>query len=148
MVRAVLGVIGSYILMFILAFAAFTCAYVVLGADQAFRPHSFQASKRWILMSYGIQLVVGVVGGFVCALIAKGGKAPLVLAGVVLVLGIALNAVALAVKPVVPDQARPANVPMMEAMQKAKLPVWVPFTYPIMGAIGVLVGGSLKKKKA
>ena len=38
------------------------------------------------------------------------------------------------------------DIPMFEAMQKAKEPRWVPFTFPIIGVIGVLVGGKLKRR--
>src|SRR5438309_4301847 len=46
-----------------------------------------------------------------------------------------------------PSAVRPGgDIPMFEAMQKAKEPRWVPFTFPIIGAIGVLVGGKLKRR--
>jgi len=33
----------------------------------------------------------------------------------------------------------------MEAMQNATQPAWVPFTFPILGAVGVLIGGKLRR---
>src|SRR5262245_52720174 len=88
--RAILAVIVSYVAMFVLTFLAFTCAYVVLGADQAFKPRMFLASNRWIALSFVIQIIVAIIGGFICAAIAKGGKAPLALAILVLVIGLLL----------------------------------------------------------
>ena len=38
MARTVIAVIVSYVLMFVLVFIAFTCLYLVLGADGAFKP--------------------------------------------------------------------------------------------------------------
>ncbi len=46
------------------------------------------ASKRWILLSVIAGFVAAYVAGVVSAVIAKGSKAPLILATVVFVLGI------------------------------------------------------------
>lgn len=144
MFRAILSVIVSYVLMFILIFLAFTCVYFVLGAAGSFKPGSFAASNRWIAIAFVINFVVAVIGGLICAAIAKGGKAPLALAAVVFVLGLLLAIPALMVPKA--DAARVGEVPMIEAMQKAKQPPWVPLTFPIVGAIGVLIGGKLKRR--
>ena len=42
--------------------------------------------------------------------------------------------------------ARTPNTPNLEAVQKAYWPVWVPFTFPLTSAIGILVGGKLKRR--
>lgn len=145
MVRAILAVIVSYIAMFVLTFAAFTCAYFILGADQAFKPKLFLASNRWIALSFVVYLVVAVIGGFICAAIAKGGKAPLVLAALVLVVGLLLAIPAVAKQRANAKMVRAGSTSNIEAMQKAFWPTWVPFTFPFVGAIGVLVGGKLKR---
>src|SRR5207253_11250648 len=90
MLRAVLAVIVSYIVMFLLIFAAFSSAYLILGADQAFKPKLFLASNRWIVLSLVVNFVVAVIGGLICAAIAKGGKALLALATVVFVVELLL----------------------------------------------------------
>ena len=41
---------------------------------------------------------------------------------------------------------RSGNVTQVEAMQKANEPIWVPLTFPVLGAIGVLIGGKLKRR--
>jgi len=41
---------------------------------------------------------------------------------------------------------RGGNVPQMEAAQKAYWPTWTPFAFPIISAIGVLIGGKLKRR--
>ena len=144
MLRAILAVIVSYIVMFVLLFLAFTCAYAVLGANGSFKPGSFAASNTWIAIAFAVNFVVAVIGGFICAAIAKGGKAPIALASVVFVLGLLLAVPSLMVPRA--DAIRAGDVPMFEAMQKAKEPPWVPFTFPIVGSIGVLIGGKLKRK--
>ena len=64
--RAILAVIVSYVVMILLTSAVFMGAYLVLGADQAFKPSSFQASNRWIVLMLVVSLVVAVIGGFIC----------------------------------------------------------------------------------
>ena len=145
MIRAILAVIVSYVLMFVLIFLAFTGVYLVLRADGAFKPGSFEASSTWIAIAFVVNFVVAVIGGMVCAAIARGGKAPIALAAVVFVLGLLLAIPSLMVQKA--DAVRAGDVPMFEAMQKAKEPPWVPLTFPIVGAIGVLIGGKLKGRR-
>jgi len=145
MLRAILAVIVSYIVMFVLIFLAFTCAYAVLGANGAFKPGTFNASNRWIAMAFAVNLVVAIIGGLICAAIAKGGKAPIALAALVFVFGLLLAIPSLMVPK--PSDFRAGDVPMFEAMGKAKEPVWVPLTFPIIGAIGVLIGGRLRRRR-
>lgn len=145
MARSILAVIVSYVIMFILIFCAFTAEYMLLGPNHAFKPGTFVTSTRWIAAAFAVNFVVAVIGGFICAAIAKGGKAPVALAIVVFVLGLLFAIPALMVKHV--GATRPAgNLPMFEAMSKAEEPPWVPFTFPVIGALGVLIGGKLKKR--
>jgi hypothetical protein len=146
MLRAILAVIVSYILMFVLIFLAFTCVYAVLGADGSFKPGSFNSSNRWIAIAFAVNFVVAIIGGFICAAIARGGKAPIALAAVVFVLGLLLAVPSLMVPRANAVRAGGVAIPMFEAMQKAKEPPWVPFTFPIVGVIGVLIGGKLKRR--
>jgi hypothetical protein len=122
MARSIIAVIVSYVVMFILIFVAFTTEYQLLGPNHAFKPGMFVSSNRWIAIAFAVNLVVGIVGGFICALIAKGGKAPLVLAIVVFALGLVLAIPALFIKHEGAPRPR-GDLPMFEAMQKAEEPV-------------------------
>ena len=145
MVRSIIAVIVSYVIMFVLIFLAFTTEYMLLGANHAFKPHRFVSSNRWIAIALVVNLVVAIIGGFICAAISKGGKAPLALAIVVFALGLVLAIPALLVEH--KNAVRPsADIPMFEAMSKAEEPRWVPFTFPVLGALGVLIGAKLKKR--
>src|SRR2546423_8169540 len=146
MARSIIAVIVSYIIMFILNFIGFVSLYAVVGPNQAFRPHSFLASNRWIAMSFGIILITGIIAGLICALIAKGGRAPLALAVVVLALGLLLAIPSMAKAKANANLVRVGDVPSMEAAQKAYWPIWTPFAFPFISAIGVLIGGKLKKR--
>ena len=44
MARSIIAVIASYLVMFVLAFIAFTCAYLIVGSDVAFLPAIYEAS--------------------------------------------------------------------------------------------------------
>ena len=146
MLRSVLAVIGAYILMFILQVAAFMTIYTLVGADWSFKPASYQASTRWTVMQFVVIFVTAAISGLVCALIAKGGKAPLALAVVVLVLGFALAILGTALRPADTHEVRTGNVPNMVAMRKAKHPTWVIFLGPVVAAVGVIIGGKLKRR--
>jgi magnesium-transporting ATPase (P-type) len=146
MLRSVLGVIVGYIVMFILQVIAFMTIYTLMGADWSFKPASYEASTAWTAMQFSVILVTTIIAGLVCVVIAKGGKAPLVLAVVVLVLGLALAFASTALRPADTREIRAGNVPNMEAMSKARHPAWVIFFGPIIGAVGVVIGGKLKRR--
>jgi hypothetical protein len=143
--RSILAVVVAYVVMFALAFLAFACAYLVLGSDVAFKPGLYEASATWIGIAFVINIVDAIIGGFICALIAKGGRAPLALTILVVVLGIVVAIADMNKGKANEGIVRTANTPQLEAVQKAYWPVWVPFAFPFTGAIGVLIGGRLKK---
>lgn len=146
MARTIVAIIVGYITMFVLVFLTFTCVFLLMGTEWSFKPNSFAASNRWIVMSLVANLVIGIIGGLVCALIARGGKAPLVLAAVVFVLGLVLAIPAVVANQANTDSVRTGTVTQVEAMRKAREPLWVPFTFPVIGAIGVMAGGKLRRR--
>jgi len=146
MARSVIAVIVGYIVMFILQVAVFMTIYTVMGPNWSFKPASYQASTRWTVTQFAVVLVTAAVAGLICAVIARGGKAPLALAAVVLVLGLGLAAAHTAMQPADTHEPRTANVPNMEAMTKARNATWVVFLGPFIGAVGVVIGGKLKRR--
>jgi len=146
MARSIIAVIAGYVAMFVLVFVTFTCVFLLMGTEWSFKPNSFEASNRWIAMSLVANLVIGIICGFICALIAKGGKTPMALAIVVFALGMLLAIPSMMAHKAGAGEVRTGNVSQMEAMTKANEPLWVPFTFPIIGAIGVLSGGKLKRR--
>ena len=145
MARTIIGVIVGYVLMFIMNFAAFVALYAVLGPEQAFEPGLYLASTKWIAISAVILLITGTIAGLVAVLIAKGGRASLALAVVVVVLGVVLAIPAMLKANVNSKLVRTGDVPSMQAAQLAYWPVWCPFAFPFISAIGVMVGGKLKR---
>ena len=145
MARTIIAVIAGYLTMFVLMFLTFTCVFLLMGTEWSFKPASFEASNAWVVMSLVSGLIVSTVAGFVCALIARGGKAPLILAIVVFVLGLVLAIPSVIAHQQNANKVRPGNLSQTEAMQNAVEPIWVPFTFPIIGAVGVLIGGKLRR---
>jgi hypothetical protein len=97
-------------------------------------------------MQFVVIFVTAFVAGLICAVIARGGKAPLALAVVALVIGFALAAWHTAMQPADTHELRTANVPNMEAMTKARHPVWVVFLGPVIAAVGIVAGGKVKRR--
>ena len=146
MLRVILAVVISYVAMFVLAFIAFACAFLIVGPEVAFKPGLYEAAPTWIAIAFLINIIDALIGGFLCTLIAKGGRAPLALAIVVIVLGLAVAVADMNKGKMNAGSVRNVNTPQMEAIQKAYWPVWVPFAFPFTGAFGVLIGGRLKQR--
>lgn len=148
MLRGIAGVIVGYIIMAIVLFVVFTGAYLAMGPDTAFQAGTYQISFPWIVLSLVVGFLAALLGGFLCAWIAGGRKAPMVLAGIVLVIGLLFGVIA-SMAPVRPeDHTRPAEVSNLEAMQHARQPLWFNLLNPLIGAAGVFFGGRLKRGPA
>jgi hypothetical protein len=143
MLRGVLGVIAGYVVMFVLIMITFTIAYLLMGTGGAFKEGTYDVTGLWILASIVLSALAAVGGGFACAAISRSAKAPLVLAAIVLVLGIAM-----AVPSLSPDEGeemvRTGDVGNMEAMQNAQQPGWLALATPFIGAAGILLGTRFK----
>ena len=145
MARSIIGVIVGYVLMFFLEVAAFIAVYSMMGADWSFKTASYQPSTRLTLVQFIVIFVTAVIGGLVCQLIAGKGKSPLVLAGVVVVIGLALGAMINSNSSADTRKMGTKDIPAMEAIRKAQHPVWVVLAESFLAAVGVIVGGSLKR---
>ncbi len=146
MVRNILGVVVGYIAIFAFIFLTFTLLYLILGENNSFESETFDVSLLWIIFSFILGLIAASLGGYVCVLIAKNQKPAMVLAGFVLVLGIAMSIPALSVSSEEAQEIRKPNVPNMEAMQKAKQPIFLLLLNPIIGALGVFAGARFRKE--
>ncbi len=149
MLRGTLAVIVGYITMFIFSAVTFSVAYIVMGQDGAFKEGTTEVTMTWIVVSLVLSIVAALLGGVVAALIGRSPKrTPVkVLAGVVLVLGLLTAVMQMAAT--APEQTEPVGeVSTMEAAAQAKQPVWMLIANPLIGAVGVLVGGSLISRQA
>jgi hypothetical protein len=144
MLRTIGAVVIGYVVLVLFVFVTFSLTYLLLGADGAFEPGSYNVSTLWLIISFVVGLLAAVLGGYVCASIARNARAPIILAGIVLVLGLLL-AIPVVMTPSEGGlQVREGNVGIFEAMQNAKQPAWVALVNPIVGAIGIMIGARLK----
>lgn len=146
MLKAILAVVVGYIVMAILAFAIFTCAYLALGADRVFEPEGYAASTLWMAIMVAVSLLLGLLGGWICAAISKSKRTCQVFAGIVLALGL-LSAVVTMMKEH-PDAVRSGDVSNIQAMQMTQTPAWLCLLNPALAAAGVLLGARMKKLPA
>jgi hypothetical protein len=146
--RAILGVIAGYIAIAVAVFALFSVAYLSLGAERAFRPGVYEVSGLWLGVSLVLGLVAAVVGGLVCAGIARPrSRAPIALAVLVVVLGAAQAALVMSTEDARPLE-RAADVGNLQAMSNARTPPVALLVNPVIGAVGVLIGARLAGKRA
>lgn len=147
MLRTIGGAILGYLVMGVTVFLGLTVAYLALGADRAFREGVYQVSPLWAVLSLVVGLGAAAIGGLVARRVASTAHGPLLLAGLVLVLGLAMAVPVLLADPaaagaVDPSAAiRPDGLGPMEAMQHARTPAWLALLNPLVGVVGVLLGG-------
>ena len=133
------GVIVGYLAMVVIVMVSFSALYRVLGTEGSFQAGSYAVSSTWAVASLVLSLIAALVGGFVCAKIAGARTAVTTLAALVLVLGVLFAIPSFGADPAA--AARMGAVDGLQAMQNAITPVWIAILTPILGAIGVMVGG-------
>lgn len=144
MLRSILGGIAGYIVLFIIIFALFSAAFLLMGPDKAFEPGNYSVSTMWIATSLILGTIAAIVAGFVASMISKG--APKVLALIILILG-GITVIMMGMAPKGEQEPRVATVSNFEAMTKAQEPLWLMVISPIVSIAGVLIGGGLRKGK-
>lgn len=141
MLRAIVGVIASYVVMAIIITVVFIGLFLALGVERVFQPDSYEVSLLWLVISIAISVGSAVVGGYVCAAISRSMRACQVLALIILVLGIILCLPKMREDP----HVRAGDVPTLQVMHLAQMPAWMHVLNPFLGAVGVLVGARMKK---
>jgi hypothetical protein len=141
------GAVAGYVVMFVVMFLLFTLGWAVLGPGGSFRPGSWETTTVWVVVSVAVDVLAALGGGYVAMLIAKRPLGPQVLAGLVLVLGL-LMAIPMFTADPSALGPRPDVVPMMDAMNKARPPLWLVIANPVLGAAFALLGGKLRKVPA
>lgn len=140
MLRILGAVLLGYAVTFLVVFVTFSGAYLLMGADRAFRTETFEASGLWLAVSFLFGFIAAVAGGAAAFKLGRDRSGPWVLAGLVLVLGLGSMLVQ---PPREINAVRTGPVGNMEAMQKAQQPRWVMLINPIVAAGGILLGARL-----
>lgn len=147
MIRGIAAVIVGYIVMSLIVGLGLTGAYIALGADTAFQPGSWEVSMVWLGVWFVVGLIAALIGGWLASKIAAGPGGVRALAVIVLLLGLALAGAQMVMEKPDPGPRGP-DVSSMDAMQKAEQPPWVAFLTPVIGFLGVSIGGRGAKRKA
>jgi hypothetical protein len=145
MLRSASGIALGYMVMAFFVFATFSLAYMTLGAERSFQPGTYEVSGTWVVLSILLGVGAAIVGGYLCASVSRSLKAPMVLAGIVLVIGI-LGAAMMPPPEGATPQPRTGEVGNLEAMQNASTPPWIAWLNPFLGAAGVLLGARLRTR--
>jgi hypothetical protein len=144
MIKNILAVIVSYIAMVLITFTIFTIAFLSMGTERAFKPGSFEVSALWLTVSFLVNAVAALAGGKICALVSKNSKAVLSLALVLAVLGLVL-AIPVLTAPATALKPRTGDLSNSEAMMNASQPGWVALSLPVIGFVGVMLGGRMPR---
>ena len=146
MVRSVIAVVVGYVVMFALVFVTFTAAYLAMGADRALQTGSYDVSALWLAVGFALSVLAAVAGGYVCAWIARRRGPAVALAGLVLVLGLAMALMGALAPPADRPSTRTGDVGNLEAMKYARTPTWIALINPLIGSAGVLMGARMREK--
>jgi hypothetical protein len=152
MLRIVLGVLAGYAVIAVFIMAAFTLLWLGLGQDRAFHAGTTDVTWNWLAFSLPLNLVAAVAGGWVAARVAshRPESAVLGLIGVLVILGgwAALSQATGVQGDTPPAGPPPEGLGPMEAAILAAQPLWVAWVLPVIGAVGVWFGGSLRMLQA
>jgi hypothetical protein len=146
MVRAIAGVVVGYLVMSVLVIAVMAIAVTVLGAERAFKPNVWEPSILWVALTLVVGFLAAMVGGLLCAVVApRGSKAPIVLAGISLLLGLII-AIFVAMAPPPASNVRPPNPTMADMAQNSRTPVWVALLNPLVAVAGIMAGAAVRPR--
>ena len=140
-----LAVVVGYIAMAISVMVLFSVAYMVIGAEGAFQPQSWDVTTTWIVISIVVSLGAAWLGGKLCRLVARNLVAPKYLIALIVVLGVATGIMAMTGGEV--ETIRSSAPAVFEAAQSAREPVWITWLNPLLGAVGVAFGSGLLKTR-
>ena len=142
--RNIGGAVLGWVVMFGCVFVLMSGLWMMLGADGAFLPGSWEVSGAWNFGSIVIGLIAAVAGGLVCAKVSADRRGVWMLVALVVILGVA-SALPDAPMAGAAPGVRPPDVSMTEAMLTAQQPRWVAWLNPVLGAVGALFGARLVK---
>jgi hypothetical protein len=147
MLKSILAIIVSYVAMFVIFMAIFTCLYFALGIERVFQADSYEVSMLWIALTLVIGFLVSMFAGWLCAAISKSWRTCQLFALIVFLLARMQCLSALRRNPDAPN-TRAGEVGMFDAMSLAVTPLWLHFVNPILSGAGVLIGARMKRRDA
>jgi hypothetical protein len=144
MIRKPLGAVVGYIVYFFCVFLLFSGLSMVLGPDRLFLPGNYEPSTIWIISAFVVGFIAAAIGGYISALIGKSGAVK-IMAGLVVLIGASVFVQLLRENTGV--ETRTVDLPTMEAMFKAREPLWFAVVNPLLVVIAVFAGAALRKNR-
>jgi MFS family permease len=144
MIRKILGGLAGYVVYFFSLYLFFIGFSVALGPDRLFRAGNYDPSVTWFIGVFLLGVIAAVIGGYIAALIGERG-AVRIMAGIVAV--ICTLVFVMLFKEDKTVEARTVELPTMDAMFKAREPLWFAGVNPILIVSAVLLGGTLRTKR-
>jgi hypothetical protein len=144
LLKAVLAVVAGYLTMAIAVAALTLGLFVLLGPDRAYQPGTYEVSTVWVIACFAASFVSAVLGGFVCSRISGQGALK-ALAALVVALGVLFAFPLLDPANDPRPLVRPPGTSSLMDVTNSRQPVWAAMSFPVVGAIGVLIGGRGKR---
>ena len=141
--RLIAGVLSGFLAASLAVMLLMLGAETALGRERVYQPETLEITKTWIAVWFVITWGAAILGGWVCASIAKHRAAPFALAGLIVVMGL-LSAI------VEQTWERPAPASAAASAQARpfpKPPLLISLANPIFGAIGVLAGAFFLRRR-
>jgi len=118
--------------------------YFAMGSERAFEPGTYQITTLWLVSMFAVGLLAALIGGLACAKVSKHSKHAVIgLMLLVFILGVSMAFGKLKASDPETPTVREPGTSMMDAMKLAKEPVWVSFTHPIIGVLGIMLGAMI-----
>ena len=147
MLKSIIAIVVSYVVMFVMFMAIFTCLYFALGVERVFQTDSYEVSMVWIVLTLVIGFLVSMFAGYLCAAISNSWRTCQIFALIVFLLALIQCFSALKRNPDAPN-VRAGEVGMFDAMSLAVTPLWLHFVNPILSGAAVLIGARMKRRDA
>jgi len=139
--RAVLGVVVSFVAMSVTVLAFSLAPWYVFGVDRVLEAGRFDSTVLFTSYALVVGVLGGVFAGWLCATIARSQIAVYVLAALCASAGLA-NHFGQHHKP--EPGPRPPGVSVMEAVEQRKEPDWFTLMTPALGVKGLLLAGRVR----
>ena len=143
MLKTLGAVVLGYAAIIAFTMISMTLAWFGTGPDFAFIEGTVDTSTGWALLSVLLGFLAGMFGGWSASFVKF--EAVRILAVVVLLLG----AVSIFLEQPPMELDKPiAELGVMEAATYAVQPIWYKYVIPVIGFLGVVIGGGLRRRPA
>lgn len=141
MLRAIAAVVAGYVTLAVVLFALAFAGVGIVGVEPVYNPGTYVVSNFWGVCMLLMALASSILGGWVCALIARSPAPTRAFAAVVIVLGVVVG---VGERFAPPPGPRPVGEPIMRGASKASHPGWLLIVRPLVGAAGVVIGAGFR----